>query len=106
MVETDLPFGARTAERLMAISANRVLSNPAHRPVLPTSWRTLYALSRLPPKILLAKLNDGLITPETERAEVEGWQIIQPADKADTITAKPTRVEQEPAHDLPAPTLA
>ena len=61
----------RTAERLVKIAANIVLANPTHGPKLPTSMRTLYELSTLPPKLLEAKIIDGTITPDIERKDVE-----------------------------------
>lgn len=47
MVEEDLPFGVRTAQRLMAISKDAWLSNATHGSHLPPSWRTLYEMTRL-----------------------------------------------------------
>jgi hypothetical protein len=47
MVSDDLPFSGRTAERLMAIADNQVLTNPTHASYLPPSWDSLYQLSRL-----------------------------------------------------------
>ena len=61
----------RTAERLMKIASNVVLANPTHGSRLPTSMRTLYELSTLPPKMLEAKIIDGTITPDIERKDVE-----------------------------------
>ena len=61
----------RTAERLMKITRNVVLANPTHGSRLPTSMRTLYELSTLPPKMLEAKIIDGTITPDIERKDVE-----------------------------------
>jgi hypothetical protein len=92
MIESDLPFGPRTAEQLMAIARNPILSNANHGSHLPCSWRTLYELSRLPDKILQAKLDDGSLNAETDRDHVAMWQTIQPADEADTYTMQsPTR---------------
>jgi len=61
----------RTAERLMKIASNVVLANPTHGSKLPTSMRTLYELSTLPPRMLEAKIIDGTITPDIERKDVE-----------------------------------
>jgi hypothetical protein len=47
MVDADLPFGKSTAEKLMKIANNRVLSNADHGTHLPPSWRTLSELSIL-----------------------------------------------------------
>jgi hypothetical protein len=71
MVECDLPFGQRTAERLMKIAANPVLTNPTHVSALPPAWGTLHALSQLPQETLETKIADGTIHPEMERKKVE-----------------------------------
>jgi len=58
------------AQRLMKIAGNEVLANPAHWAAFPPSWRTLYELTKLPPKVLEAKIIDGVITPRIERKGV------------------------------------
>jgi hypothetical protein len=70
MAERELPFSLATAEQLMAIARNRVLSNSAHAPILPASWMTLYELTRLSEEVLEAKIADGTINPKTERKDV------------------------------------
>lgn len=62
-----LPFGRRTAERLMSIGRSTHIADNADR--LPPSWRTLSELSRLPKKAFLAGIADGSISPEMERVE-------------------------------------
>jgi hypothetical protein len=42
-----LPFTDRTAQRLMAVAADQRISNGAHVSDLPTSWGTLYELTKL-----------------------------------------------------------
>jgi len=43
-----LPFGARTARRLMAIANELVFKNLTHGSDLPPSCRTFYELTKLP----------------------------------------------------------
>ena len=66
-----VPFGERTAQMLMAIAANPVLSNTNHGSVLPPSWRTLYELSRFPDDLLLAKIEDHTINPDMQRKDIK-----------------------------------
>ncbi len=73
MVDDDLPFGQRTAEMFIAIHHDPVLSNTNHGSLLPSSWRTLYALTRLPDDTKQQYLDEGIITPETQRKDVEKW---------------------------------
>jgi len=80
MVETDLPFGPRTARMLMAIARNPVLSNRKHASVLPPSWDTLYRLSRLSEDRLLAAIESGEVTPETERRAAIRLLASMPSD--------------------------
>lgn len=70
--DMHLPFGQRTAQRLIAVSRNEWLT--AHGSLLPASWRTLYALNELTEDELEAHLALGDITPELERSTVEGWK--------------------------------
>jgi len=65
-----LPFGERTAQRLMEIARNRILSDPTHGSDLPPSWRTLYELTKLDDQVLLAKIEDSTIHADMERKEV------------------------------------
>jgi hypothetical protein len=55
---------------LMAIARHPIISNRNHGNDLPPSWRTLYELSRVPEKKLLAKIADGTINPKIERKDV------------------------------------
>ena len=65
-----LPFGPRTAQRLMAIAANPILSSATHVSALPPSWGTLYELAKLPNEVLLTKIEDGGVRPDMERKDV------------------------------------
>jgi hypothetical protein len=48
MIEEELPFTPRTAQRLMSITQSPALTNATHVSHFPASWGTLYAISRLP----------------------------------------------------------
>jgi hypothetical protein len=69
MIETDLPFGADTVQRLMKIARNPQLANTDHNRLLPTSWQTLYELTKLDDATLAAAFADGRIRPDMERAD-------------------------------------
>jgi hypothetical protein len=71
MIERELPFSPRTAQRLMSVAKDPVLSDATHVSHLPASWGTLYALSQLPAPLLAEKIADGTITPHLTRADVE-----------------------------------
>jgi hypothetical protein len=47
MCERELPFSTQTAQKLMAISGDARIANPAHVRLLPSSWGTLYELTKL-----------------------------------------------------------
>jgi hypothetical protein len=90
MIES-LPFGRRTAERLISIAANPVLSNATHVSHLPASWGTLYVLSKLPKQTLLARLADGTVHPALERFEAEQWALAvhrKTTAKSELVTVK------------------
>jgi hypothetical protein len=71
MIEDDrFPFDhKRTGERVIKVAKNRVLAT--HVSQLPPSWGTLYELTKLPPEELTRMLENGEITPDTERKDVE-----------------------------------
>lgn len=70
MIASELPFGPRTAQMLMAIANDTRLTNPNHASLLPPSWTTLYELHKLPDPVFAEKLADGTIRPDIERGEV------------------------------------
>ncbi len=65
-----LPFGERTAQRLMAIAADQRLTNPTHVSVLPNAWGTLYELTKLDDETFCARVTDGTIRPDMERRDI------------------------------------
>jgi hypothetical protein len=69
MVEAELPFSLRTAERLMEIAGDARLTNPTHVSLLPPHWGTLHALTQLQDDVFQAKLKDGTIHPEMTRKD-------------------------------------
>ncbi len=49
MIESDrVPFGERTARRLMAIAGHLLLADRTHASDLPPSWMTVYELTKVP----------------------------------------------------------
>lgn len=69
MIEHDLPFGPRHAQRLMAIAADPRLTNATHASLLPTAPTTLYELSRLDDATFAAAIEAKAINPEMERKD-------------------------------------
>jgi hypothetical protein len=70
-IARPVPFTQRTAEMLMTIAGNPLLANPNSCSHLPHSWRTAYALARVPPsKLEQAFAVPGLIYPEMPMHEV------------------------------------
>jgi N6-adenosine-specific RNA methylase IME4 len=70
MVEGSLPFGPRTAQRLMAIAQDERVVNAAEAKLLPPSWRTAYELTRLSDADFERRLADGTIHREMERQDI------------------------------------
>ena len=75
LVERDLGWTQRTAQRLVAIAKDRRLTT--HVSLLPPSWGTLYELTRLNDEEVGTLVQDGLLRPDLQRSElreiVEGW---------------------------------
>lgn len=70
MIDADLPFTSSTAQRLMKIARDAELTNPAHVPLLPPAWGTLYELTKLPPTAKQRAFAEGRIHPNMERRDV------------------------------------
>ncbi len=70
MIDAKLPFGPRTARRLMAIGRDQRLTNRTHVSVLPNSWGTLYELTKLDDTEFTTRIADGTIHPDMERKDV------------------------------------
>jgi hypothetical protein len=66
-----LPFGLRTAQMLMEIADNAILTKAKHVSHLPASWGTLHLLTTIEDEPLEKMLTDGTINADTERKEVE-----------------------------------
>jgi hypothetical protein len=64
LVEVKLGWNLDTAEKWIAIAQNPVLADSATLRTLPTSWTTLYALSRLPKEVLERCIKNGTIHPQ------------------------------------------
>jgi Protein of unknown function (DUF3102) len=92
MIQTTLPFQASTAQNLMKIARNPVLSKAEHARLLPPSWTILYELTKLPFEVLTAKLKDGSIHPKLERKDVRAMRPNikkkpKPATREEVIAA-------------------
>lgn len=79
MINTKLDFGRNTAERLMSVALNEPLRNlesskGAHAPLLPTSWFTLYELTKLTGDEFDAALEAGVIRSDMSRADVASFR--------------------------------
>lgn len=65
-----LPFGERTAHRLMAIARDERLTKQTHVSLLPPHWGTLYELTRLNDADFEARVADGTIHADMERGDI------------------------------------
>jgi len=107
MVRTALPFNESTARKLMAIARHPVLSNRSHGNVLPPSYGTLYALTKVPDHKLLASIRDGTINPKLERRDVAALRGDQPPKSTKSATTNlreenaQLKAELQRLHDLP-----
>lgn len=82
MIKSELPFKPSTAQRLMKISSDHRLSNPAHAQLLPPHWYTLYELTKLSDEELDVRLSDGTIHPDMQRCDVIRCKV----ERADNAT--------------------
>jgi len=64
-------ISAETARRLIEISQSKILANPSPGSHLPTSWRVLWELSRLPEETLSRAITAGAVSPDMTRKDVQ-----------------------------------
>jgi hypothetical protein len=76
----DLPFGKETAQRLMKVARNKVLTNAAYTPFLPACWYTLSTLSRAPDEQLERWILDGSVHPELR--QLDAIKLVNPSKTA------------------------
>ncbi len=76
--EGKLPFKLNTAEILMKIAANGVLSKSGCAQILPPSWPTLYELTKIPEDRLEAAIERGVIHPQMQRKDVVALRPQKP----------------------------
>ena len=88
----------------MKIASGERISNAAHGPHLPTSWRTLYELTKLPDDKFAAKLASGEIHPEMQRKDVarENRIISRARDEARVRSLAPRCRPLPDPRDRPA----
>ena len=70
LVKEWCPFGARSAQSLMAIARHEVISNTKYVSHLPASWGTLYDLSKFKPRELNYVLQHHWLKPDIPRKDV------------------------------------
>jgi N6-adenosine-specific RNA methylase IME4 len=102
----ELPFGERTAQMLMRVSSKHQITNTKHASYLPSSWNTLYELSRLDDATWELALEDGKIHPEMERKDVAllldeqrrrkaaPVDLVEPSDNTCTVDDLHTLIER------------
>jgi len=87
----------------MEIARDPRLRNPTHVSLLPRSWGTLYALTRLSDEEFNARIADGTIHADMTRQEIEAKKVIplivstaqpQPAKMVAAVLSKPK--QQQP----------
>ena len=71
MIKSKLPFGPRTAEMLMRIAENPILSNPKYSSDLPPMWFSLYRLSQMTEQDLEFLLDRASIRADMTCKQVE-----------------------------------
>jgi N6-adenosine-specific RNA methylase IME4 len=84
--QSKLPFGYRTAYRLIEIAEDeRILT---HVSVLPPSWGTLHALTKLNDEQFATAIQTGAINPEMERSDARAIRILdeRPSEADDGCT--------------------
>lgn len=99
MVENELPFTRRTAEKLLKIASDTRLTNPKYRNLLPPRWTTLHELTFLKDAEFERAITEGLIHPDMERSEAE--RLIPSKRQRAPTSSRTVKVVRVPPHDDP-----
>jgi hypothetical protein len=73
LIKGGLPFGPRTAQRLMKIAMDKRITDATRAPHLPSCWATLYELTKLSDEWFQKGLELKRIHPEMQRADAVDW---------------------------------
>jgi len=74
LVQSELPFTPRTADRLVSISKCEWITSGKYNDSLPVSWGTLYAISRLSKEQFESGVKDNKITADSTRSEIDTFK--------------------------------
>ncbi len=90
----ELQITPRTAQRLMAIANDSRVTNPTHGSLLPSSWTTLYQLTKLNDASWGRAVEQGAINPEMSREDViklrpDNAQLIHQSNSPEWYTPSP-----------------
>jgi len=114
----EIPLNEDKAQILITIARHSVISNTDHGRYLPSSWRTIYELTKLPEATLTKKLAERAITPRTTRKEVTAMKtetlvvaqasaaaLERPHPAAPIARREPTQIIEPPPAEAPRLTL-
>jgi N6-adenosine-specific RNA methylase IME4 len=73
MIQSDLPFKQRTAQMLMRISQNPVISNAKNISLLPASWTILHEMTLFSQPDLKSALKKGELGPDTRLSDLKQY---------------------------------
>jgi N6-adenosine-specific RNA methylase IME4 len=93
MIQSDLPFEQRTAQMLMRISQNPVISNAKNISLLPPNWTALYEMTNLSQPDLTSALKKGELGPETRLSDLKQYRThlrLRNNEKGRASRANPT----------------
>jgi N6-adenosine-specific RNA methylase IME4 len=94
MIQSDLPFEQRTAQMLMRISQNPVISNAKNISLLPASWTILHEMTLFSQPDLKSALKKGELGPDTKLSDLKQYRDrlrIRNNEKGRASRAKPVR---------------
>jgi hypothetical protein len=88
MIENELLFSARTAQRFMKIASDPKLANATHASYLPDAWPVQYELTKLPAETFAAAVKSGAIHSDMTCKEAKALTIrVETRDATRTIVA-------------------
>jgi hypothetical protein len=95
MINSDLPFGRSTANKLMKIAACEYLRNADHGTHLPACWRTLYELTTLSEDRFEHGIATGIINAGMQRKDIRELRGEEPRERRPGLRAQLAEARQE-----------
>jgi len=101
MINEDLPFTRRTAQKLMAIANDKRITNPDYMPLLPPHWTSLHQLTYLDDEQFEYGIKEKIIYPDAERKDIIALKTASVKKQKVIDKTKQPKAKKKPLNSQP-----